>query len=279
MKLRTLIALILVLFLTSISSAQMDIDLCFNYFNAGDYQRTIEAEKRAVKLYPRSVDAYFCLGKAYTRTGQIDLAIENLKKAEAYATREDDLMVIYDWLGKNYYKKGDFDHALFYYSKSLDLAKKLRDTKQEAVELNNIASIFHSKGELDKALEYYHESLRLTTDEREKAPTYHNIALVYLDKQDYNKAIEYTKKALEIRKRYGDYRGSGKTMLNLGNTYREARDFKNALFYLNEGLKRVQKVGDKFWEGLGYEYLGLYFRDTGDKKTCQGIFKQSLCDL
>ncbi|MGC9110229.1 MAG: hypothetical protein ACP5HI_08455, partial [Caldimicrobium sp.] len=62
------------------------------------------------------------------------------------------------------------------------------------------------------------------------------------------------------RKRYGDYHGSGKTMLNLGNTYREAKDFKNALFYLNEGLKRVQKVGDKFWEGLGYEYLGLYFK-------------------
>ncbi len=245
------------------------------YFNAGDYQRAIEAGKQAVKLNPTNPDAYFCLGRAYTRTGQIDLAIENLKKAEIYAKSDKDLMYIYNWLGKNYDNKGDLDNALLYYSRSLDLAKKLRDRKGEATMLNNIAGIFHKKGELDKALIYYEESLRLKTDEIDKAPTYNNIANIYSDKGNYEKAIEYLKKALDIEERYGKYHGSGQTMLNLGNAYRNIKDYKNAKFYLEEGLKRVQKVGDKYWEGTGYEYLGHYYKDLGDKKLAREYYNKA----
>ncbi|MGC8766069.1 MAG: tetratricopeptide repeat protein, partial [Brevinematia bacterium] len=152
----------------------------------------------------------FCLGRAYYETGQIGLAIDNLKKAESYATKDDELMVIYTFLGINYEKKGDLDNSLFYHSKSLNLAKKLGDRKQEAHELNNIAIIFYKKGELDKALEYYEESLRLKTNEKDKAPTYNNIANIYVNKGDYKRAIEYYKKAIEIDERYGDYHGSGR---------------------------------------------------------------------
>ncbi|MGC9001175.1 tetratricopeptide repeat protein, partial [Caldisericum sp.] len=120
MKQKLVLAIFLMLALIGIAYAQMEIERCVKYLNAGDYQRAIEAGKRAVKLYPRSVDAYFCLGIAYTKTGQIDLAIESLKKAEAYAIRDDDLMYIYNWLGYNYYAKGDLDNSLFYNSKSLD---------------------------------------------------------------------------------------------------------------------------------------------------------------
>ncbi|MGC8754861.1 MAG: tetratricopeptide repeat protein, partial [Thermosulfidibacteraceae bacterium] len=122
MKQKLVLAIFLMLALIGIAYAQMEIERCVKYLNAGDYQRAIEAGKRAVKLYPRSVYAYFCLGRAYTKTGQIDLAIENFKKAEVYAARDDDLMYIYNWLGSNYLDKGDLDNALFYHSKSLNLA-------------------------------------------------------------------------------------------------------------------------------------------------------------
>ncbi len=174
---RLFLSFILLIVLISISYAQTEIDNCFNYLNAGDYQRAIESGKKAVKLYPKNTDAYFCLGAAYSVTGQIDLAIENLKKAEIYAKSDKDLMYIYNELGLNYHKKGDLDNALLYFSRSLDLAKKLRDRKCEATMLNNIAGIFRNKGELDKALMYYEESLRLKTDEIDKAPTYNNIAI------------------------------------------------------------------------------------------------------
>jgi tetratricopeptide (TPR) repeat protein len=261
--------MVFALILTSISYAQKEIEDCYTYIGVSDYQRAIQTGKRAVKLYPKNVYAYFCLGMAYYKAGQINLAIDNLKKAESYATEDEDLMYIYNYLGLNYETKGDLDNALFYYSKSLNLAKKLGKRKMEATVLNNIADIFRKKGDLDKALEYFNESLRLKTNEEDKAPTYNNIALVYVDKRDYKRAIEYFKKALEIAERYGDYHASGITMLNLGDVYRRVKDFKNAYYYLSEGLNRVQKVGDKYWEGMGLKYLGWYFRDIGDIKSAR----------
>ncbi|ADC90062.1 TPR repeat-containing protein [Thermocrinis albus DSM 14484] len=264
-----------ILFLTSLAHALNPIDECANYLNAKDYVRAIQAGQEAVKLYPRSVDAYFCLGIAYYKTGQLNLALENFKKAEAYAVRDDDLMYIYNWLGSVYDSKGDLDNALLYHSRSLDLAKKLGNRKLEATQLNNIALIFDKKGELDKALSYYEESLRLQTNELDKAPTYNNIAVIYDKKGDYTKAIEYFKKAIDISTRYGDYHGSGIAMLNLGNTYRKLKDFDNAYFYLDEGLKRVKKVGDKYWEGVGYKNFGWYFMDKGDKKLAKDYLNKA----
>jgi tetratricopeptide (TPR) repeat protein len=121
---KTFLAMVFILFLTGISYAQNGIE-CAYYLNARDYQRAIEAGKRAVELYSKNVDAYFCLGVAYYQTGKIDLAIDNLKKAESYATKDGDLMVIYHFLGLAYETKGDLDNAFFYYSKSRNLAEKL----------------------------------------------------------------------------------------------------------------------------------------------------------
>ncbi|SNZ15208.1 tetratricopeptide repeat protein [Hydrogenobacter hydrogenophilus] len=269
MKLKMALVMILALVWAGVSYAQKEIIDCINYLKAGDYQRAIKSGQMAVKLYPRSADAYSCLGEAYRMTGEINLAIENLKKAEAYATRDVELMYIYISLGDAYGQKGDLDNALFYHSKSLNLARKLGDREMEAGGLTNIANVFRIKGEPDKALEYYEEALRLYTDEKGKALTYNNIAGIYLDKGDYKKAIEYFKKAIEISERYGEYHASGDGMLNLGDTYRKIKDFKNAEYYLSEGLKRVQKVGDKYAEAKGLAFFGLYFRDKGDIKSAR----------
>jgi tetratricopeptide (TPR) repeat protein len=269
MKINMFLVMVFALILTSISYAQKEIEDCYTYIGVSDYQKAIESGQRAVELYPKNSDAYFCLGIAYYQTGQIDLAIDNLKKAESYATKDEDLMFIYNFLGLNYEKKGDLDNALFYYSKSLNLAKILGNREMEASGLSNIANIFSKKGDLNRALEYYEESLRLKTDEKSKAPTYNNIALIYLDIGNYKRAIEYFKKAIEIAERYGDYHKSGIIMLNLGDVYRRVKDFKNAYYYLSEGLKRVQKVGDKYSEGIGLAYLGWYFRDKGDIRSAR----------
>ncbi|WP_353684560.1 tetratricopeptide repeat protein [Thermodesulfovibrio sp. 3907-1M] len=266
---KIIISFILTLVLSAVSYAQTEIDKCFNYFKAGDYHRAIESGKKAVKLYPRSVYAYFCLGIAYIETGDINLAIEALKKTEAYAVRDDELMVIYNNLGSAYSYKGDLDNALLYYSRSLDLAKKLGKRDFEATNLNDIALIFHKKGELDRALKYFEEALKLENNEKYKTHTYNNIAAVYCDKKDYKKAIEYFKKAIEINERHGDYHNSGKIMLNLGWTYLEIKDFENAYFYLDEGLKRVKKVGDKYWEAYGYRYFGRYYLNKEDRELAR----------
>lgn len=267
-KIIWLSVVVLILLSASISHAQRKIDNCFNFKRAKDYQRAIEAGKMAVRLYPKSVDAHFCLGDSYILVGELTLALSSMKEAERLAASKNDLMFIYNKLGIIYVRKGNLDKALFYDSKYLSLSRKLGNKREEATALNNIALIYNRKGKLDKALDFYEQSLKLTP-EKERAPTYNNIALIYNQKGDYKKAVEYLTKAIEIGTRVGDYHGAAIGMLNLGDTYRQAKDFSKAEENLNEGLKRILKVGDKYWEAVAYKYLGWLYEDMGNIKLAK----------
>jgi tetratricopeptide (TPR) repeat protein len=260
----------------NIAYAETPLDACLNFYKAGDYKRAIEAGKLAVKKYPKNPKAYFCLGGAYYKVGELKLAYENMKKAESLTNNKKDLMYIYNYTGLILYNMGYSDDALLYYSKSLNLAKDLGNTDDmQAAILNNIAGIYKDKGELDKALSYYDESLNLTTNEKDKTFIYNNIALIYGEKGDYQKAIEYLQKAIEIDEKYGDYHKASMHKLNLGAIYIKVKDYKNAEKYLFEGLEGVKKVGDKYGEATGYEYLGWLYRDKGDKKTAKEYYTRA----
>jgi tetratricopeptide (TPR) repeat protein len=249
--------------------AQPEVDACYNFHNAGDYKMSIEAGKVAVEKYPNNPDAHLCLGASYRMVGEFKLALEHLKKSESLTSNKKDLMRIYNQIGIIYKKMGYLDDALFYFSRSLSLARDLGNKSMQASVLNNMANIYEKKDELDKALSYYEESLRLETDEKEKAPIYNNIAIIYSKKGNYQKAVEYYQKAIEINERYGDYHGASIVKLNLGNTYRKMKDYEKAEKYISEGLEGVKKVGDKYWEAFGYYVLGWLYKDKGDKKTAK----------
>jgi FOG: TPR repeat len=200
-----LFIILILLALKNLAFAQPEVDACFNFFDAQDYKRAIEAGKRAVQKYPKNSDAHFCLGISYYQVGEFKLALKHMKRSESLTSNKKDLMLIYNQIGLIYHRMGDLDDALLYYSKSLSLAQDLGDKSMQASSLNNIAGIYKEKDELDKALGYYEESLRLKTDEKEKAITYNNIATVYYQKGDHKKAVEYFQKAIETSERYGDY--------------------------------------------------------------------------
>ncbi len=249
----------------SFAYAQNPIDECFNYVAAQDYHRAIASGQQAVSLYPNNFAANFCLGEAYYLTGQVNLALNSLKKAAMYATSKQDLAAAYNLLGITYEKKYNLDNALFYEEKALKLAIVLGDKKGEALDLNNIASIFQKKFEFDKALSYYEKSLSLES-EKDKAIAYNNIGAIYEHKKEYPKAVNYLKKALAIDTRYGNYRSSGIDMINLGYIYMKMKDYNNAYYYLQEGVKMEKKVGDKYWEAKGYQDLAMYYISNGDNK-------------
>jgi tetratricopeptide (TPR) repeat protein len=249
--------------------AQPEVDACFNFYDAGDYRRAIEAGRVAVQKYPNNLKAHYCLGISYSSVGEFKPALEHLKKAESLTSDKEVLMYIYNQIGFIYWRMGYLDDALLYYSRSLSLARDMGDKSMQATVLNNIANIYEKKDELDKALGYYEESLRLTTDEKEKAITYNNIAIIYVNKSEYQKAVEYFQKAIEISERYGAYHEASIIKLNLGDTYRKMKDYEKAEKYILEGLEGVKKVGDKYWEAVGYRFLGWLYIYKGDKKTAK----------
>jgi tetratricopeptide (TPR) repeat protein len=250
---------------------------CWVLFRAGDYKKAIEVGKIAVEKYPNDGRAYGCLGEAYFKVGELELALDNLEKAVKFTTDKKLLKYLNNDLGLVLLDLGFLDDALSYFDKALNLAKDLRDTKWQANILNNIGTIYQTKGELDKALSYFEEALSLTSDKEnaQKVAFSHNIAVIYIKKGEYQKAIEYLQKAIEIHEKYGDHYGSSIHKLSLGETYRRMKDYEKAEKYLSEGLEGARKVGNKLWEAMGYRYWGRLYRDKGDKEKAKEYYTRA----
>jgi tetratricopeptide (TPR) repeat protein len=84
----------------NLAFAQPEVDACFNFYDARDYKRAIEAGKRAVQKYPNNSDAHYCLGISYRMVGEFKLALEHLKKGRKLNFKQKSLDVYLqsDWI-------------------------------------------------------------------------------------------------------------------------------------------------------------------------------------
>jgi outer membrane protein assembly factor BamD (BamD/ComL family) len=57
----------------NLAFAQPEVDACFNFYDARDYKRAIEAGKRAVQKYPNNSDAHFAWEKATLKSESLSL--------------------------------------------------------------------------------------------------------------------------------------------------------------------------------------------------------------
>jgi Tfp pilus assembly protein PilF len=73
------------------------VDACYNFLDAGDYRRAVEAGKRAVRKYPNNIDAHLCLGESYYAIGELRLALEHMKKSRKLNFRQRILDVHLQW--------------------------------------------------------------------------------------------------------------------------------------------------------------------------------------
>jgi tetratricopeptide (TPR) repeat protein len=264
------------------------IDACWESINRKDYKIAIDLGKSAVEKYPDNPEAYRCLGKAYYGTRELELAYNNLRKAEVLARYDTDRMKVYNDIGEVLYKMGQSDKALSYFKQSLRIAKSFKDQKINvdypvSSILTNIAIYFDDKGELDKALDYYKEydgdlkkdEKNLEKDEKLKSNIYFSIGYKYYNDDNYQKAIEYFRKSIEIDEKYKKYLDLAASKVHLGNSYRMIKDYENAEKYLLEGAEDAKKAGNKFWEAYSYWMLGKLYKDKGDKKAAKEYFTRA----
>jgi tetratricopeptide (TPR) repeat protein len=238
-------------------------------------KKAMQAGENAVKLYPNNADAHQCLGEAYYYLGDFSSSIEELKTAEKLTSDKKTLAAIYSYLGGDYLNLNDFNTALLYYSRGLKISTDLNDTKNESRELNNIASIYEKMGNYDKALEYLNKSLQLTSELYGVATIYNNIGVIYTAKGDNNKAIEYAKKAIEIFQENGNSSGTAQSMINIALSYINLGNFSKAEYYLTQGLDMVKKLGDKKWEAYAYAVFGQLYSAQNQEALAKEYFTKS----
>ncbi len=166
-----------------------------------------------------SLKAYKSIGKIYTELGQIDKAIEFLKKAEAINYRDVGVLsalaaahtfkgdfktaekiyldslernpkewVIYDGYGYFLYKNGRYDEAIKIYKEIINIVPDNFSV------LNNIAAMYLIKGEFQVAIRYLEDASLIEPD----SAVFTNLGSVYYLSGDFYKAVEMYEKAIRL---------------------------------------------------------------------------------
>ena len=99
----------------------------------------------------------------------------------------------YTNIGLVYHKKGQYDDALTYHNKALEIHEELNNRVGMAADYTNMGIVYHIKGQYDDALTYYNKGLEIDeelTDRVGMAVDYTNIGYLHLAKKDKEKAKE-----------------------------------------------------------------------------------------
>ena len=190
-------------------------------------------------------------------------------------------------LGYDSYKDGDYNKALEYYNKALDIQKQILGEKDPDTVASyiSIGRIYYVLGSYNKALEYYNKALDIRKQiSGERHPNtaiiYNNIGGVYYVLGDYNKALEYYKKSLDIQKQVlGEKHVDTATSYKIiGAIYDDLSDYNKALEYYNKALDiRKQILGDKHPDTeVIYNNIGGIYHSLGDYNKALEYLNKSL---
>ncbi|MBC7862981.1 MAG: tetratricopeptide repeat protein [Bacteroidia bacterium] len=178
-----------------------------------------------------------------------------------------------------YQARSDYQKAIEYYLKALQMNEELGDKNGIARDLLNIGTVYKDQAEYSRALEYYFRSLKISEESDLKemeANILGNIGIVYQNEGDQKSAIDYLLKSLKMSEEIGLKKLYANNLANIGNVYRKLRINKKALAYFERALKINEEMNDQvaFSKNLGN--LGNIYLEEGNYPEALRYYKKAL---
>ena len=200
---------------------------------------------------PELARAYYNLGIEYRDDGNLDDAVEALKKAIIY---DSDLEDAHIKLGNLYEEMEMLDKAVNVYRKVLDITPENDNIR---IRLGNN---LYQQGLLDEAIKQYRIVLKNKID---YCPAVANLGLVFKEKGDFTKALKYLRKAVRLEPLFAP------SYVHLGLTYLEVKELEKGI----RQFKKAIKVKPSY--AIAHYYMGeAYYRLGKPQKavSCYNIF-------
>ena len=200
----------------------------------------------------------------------------------AYAVKRKNISMqsdAYNTIGISWYFRSEFDSALVYYNRGLDLAKSSGQLKSISPLLNNIGTIEQTRGNYNVSIDHYRQSLRIeeyTGNKLGQANCLNNIGIIYYRQQDYPRAKEYYLKAGALYKEIGKDANQAVVLNNLGVMENDQKNYKEALKYNQESYKIRKKNNDLFGMAASLNNMGTCFMDQGQHDSALFYFFETI---
>lgn len=188
--------------------------------------------------------------------------------------------------GKSLLWLGNYDESLKSLLKSLEVFEEIPNEVQVVAACTNLGLVYDRIENYDMAIKYYFKALNLYNEQIELNEAmgeflgiislYNNIGNIYENKDNNETAIQYYKKGLKLALEKDDYFRQGVVYNNLGKIYLKLKRFDEAEDYLQTGLKVRERSQDKAGMAKSYYFLGAYYLDLKDYKKALEHSKKSL---
>jgi tetratricopeptide (TPR) repeat protein len=175
------------------------------------------------ETFPDS-EGWYRLGSLLLKMGQPDKAQQVYEVMLGQASDKSEKAPIYNQLGWIKDEQGQYEEAITYYEKDLEISQRTLPPTHIALasSYNNIGEAYRKMGEYSKALSYYEKALdiqqkTLPPTHPSLAISYYNIGIVYDSMGEYPKAVLSYQRAVNIGqqslpKDHPDLKGSRKAL-------------------------------------------------------------------
>ncbi|RTL59860.1 MAG: tetratricopeptide repeat protein [Sphingobacteriales bacterium] len=153
----------------------------------------------------------------------------------------------------------NFDSALYYTQKGLQLSLKEKDPVYTGLLKRSAGVAYYFKGQYDSAANYYYQSANLLEQANAKsglALTYNEIAKLFRKTRDLDKALHYYDKSMNIYRELNDSAGISMILNESGVVYEYMGQFEKAIDHYNGSLDIVRRKKDSVGIGYALNFIG-----------------------
>lgn len=252
-----------------------------------------------------------CIAQESANIDSLKIRIKNCKTDSARSYE-------WDVLAKEYTDTNP-DSSIVYANKSLHMAEKINNYKYQVDALNTLGIVYRERGDYNTAIDYLLKGLEIATKRNigkyAYKRLYSSLNLAYTEQGNYTVGIEYGFKAMHEIEKTGDTLGLamsnnniantyffikqypkamkhykialnhaisihheyGQSLLtgNVGSVYYEMGKMDSAKIYFDKFLELTKKVGDLQGEAIAYENIGSYYQHKNESRKAIQYFEKA----
>lgn len=231
---------------------------------------------KKVKYDGGNVGAYNLLALNEEHRGNYDKAIQYYFKALRILDKGSDkenIANVYFNIGNSYNLQRDFDQAVKYLNKGLELYREIQDVNGLFYSLNTLGLMFRELDNPEKAIECHKQALehaKSLGDERMIAGASLNLAGDLDPKENFELVIQSFNEALNAFDKLEDKKGSAISLNNLGGAYVENEMYDEGIAFLLKSIESARIIDFKDLISYNYEMINRAYADKGDYQKAYG---------
>ena len=249
---------IMLLTMGRITGLTVEMQQAINYyFQAETIAKDLPDKKWLARCQSAIGNRYLIAASNYPKS--MEWLLKSIATAEEAGCQE---CLYFSWnnLGTLYTYIGDYEKALVYYEKVLNVSKSRTDASNASI-LTGIGECYRKMGKYPEAIKYYEEALTIAKDLYTIELIQSNLADVYVRMNNLPLAFSYGFLSLNGAKKIQDVEGAGWIYGILARACLKKNKADSALYYAKLGLdaanqtKSIEFMRDNY-EALANAYVG-----------------------